>query len=159
MHRKCVQQKWLEPAEDEFGIIEGSAESLGVLLRRPDGIYTAEPMFINPQVVSAVEVLGITVAFTMSSDIVGQILHQIPPLQTEISLDSRRAAVLPIIDSIKDIGSRRVTVNRDSCMCLCRNERFLLLWSSSVHGIVTHGTDIEARLFSLVKLPLELFYA
>lgn len=116
-------------------------------------------MFINPQVVSAVEVLGITVAFTMSSDIVGQILHQTPPLQTEISLDSRRAAVLPIVDSVKDIGSGSVTVNRDSCMCLCRNERFLLLWSSSVHGIVTHGTDIEARLFSLVKLPLELFYA
>ncbi|KAK0664079.1 hypothetical protein DIS24_g683 [Lasiodiplodia hormozganensis] len=98
----------------------------------------------------------------MSSDIVGQILHQTPSLQTEISLDSRRAAVLPIIDSIKDIGSGRVTVNRDSCMCLCRNERFLLLWSSSVHGIVTHGTDIEARLFGLVweaQMPAPLMPA
>ncbi|KAL1616786.1 hypothetical protein SLS54_008178 [Diplodia seriata] len=150
LHKKCDQHKWLEPAEDEFGIIDCSAESLGVLLQRPDGSYSAEPVLVNLQVVRAAEVLGAMVAFTMSSEIVGQLLQQMPPLQTEVPLDPHRRAVLPIIDSVEDIVSGRATIKRDSYMCLCRKEHFLLLWGRTVSGILTHGSDIETRLFDIV---------
>ncbi|KAL1632429.1 hypothetical protein SLS56_003671 [Neofusicoccum ribis] len=116
LHKKCVQNKWLEPAQDEFGIIEGSADNLGVMLRRPDGIYTAEPMFINPEVVKAIEVLGVTVAFTMSSEVVSHILQQTPPLQMEVPLDPHGTAVLPLVASVEDIGSGKATIKRDSYM-------------------------------------------
>lgn len=154
LHKKCVQQKWLEPSEDEFGIIESSVARLGVLVRRPDGVYTAEPMFIGPDVVQAVEALGVNVAFTMSSEIIGQLLQQTPPLQTEIPLDPQGAATLPVVGSVEDIASGKATLRKYSYMCLCRNERFVLVWGNTVPGIIAHGTDIEGRLFGIVALRM-----
>ncbi|GME26716.1 glycosyltransferase family 2 protein [Neofusicoccum parvum] len=120
------------------------------MLRRPDGIYTAEPMFINPEVVKAIEVLGVTVAFTMSSEVVSHVLQQTPPLQMEVPLDPHGTAILPLVASVEDIGSGKATIKRDSYMCLCRNERFLLVWGHTVPGIVAHGSDIEAKLFGIL---------
>lgn len=46
LYRRCSQAKWLEPPEDEYGVVDGGVVNLGVLLRRPDGIFTAEPLFL-----------------------------------------------------------------------------------------------------------------
>lgn len=149
LHKRCSQAKWLEPPEDEFGLIDGGAANLGVLLRRSDGIYTAEPMFVNRDLVAAVERLGVTVAFTMSSEITHALLQQVTPLQTEFTLDPR-GFVLPIVSSIKDIAEGKCTVTRDAYVCLCKQERLVLVWGDTVPGILAHGTDIETRLLGLV---------
>src|SRR6266550_3876221 len=112
LHRRCTQAKWLEPPEDEFGIVDGGAADLGVMLRRSDGIYTAEPMFLNQDLVAAVEKLGVTVAFTMSSEITLALLQQVTPFQTEFSLDPR-GFMLPIVNSLKDIATGKSTITKD----------------------------------------------
>lgn len=149
LYRKCTQAKWLEPAEDEFGVIDGGASNLGVMLRRSDGLYTAEPMFLNQDLVSAVEKLGVAVAFTMCSEITNALLQQITPFQTEFSLDPR-GFVLPIVNSVKDIVTGKSVVTKEAYVCLCRQERFVLVWGDTVPGILAHGSDIETRLLGLV---------
>lgn len=139
----------MEPPEDEYGIIDGGAANLGVLLRRSDGIYTAEPMFLSQDLVSAVERLGVAVAFTMSSEITTALLQQITPFQKEISLDPR-GFVLPIVDSVKDIATARSSIASNSYVCLCKQEQMVLVWGNTVPGILAHGTDIETRLLGLV---------
>ncbi|KAF1811332.1 hypothetical protein P152DRAFT_515290 [Eremomyces bilateralis CBS 781.70] len=149
LHRKVGNSKWLEPPEGEYGVIDGGASNLGVLLRRPDGIYTAEPMFMNPDIVKAVERLGVTAAFTMSSEITQALLNQTTPFQTEIPLDPRGVA-LPIVDSVKSIATGKCTVTRDAYICLCRAEKFVLVWGDTAQGILAHGTDVENRLLGIV---------
>ncbi|ORY19790.1 glycosyl transferase family group 2-domain-containing protein [Clohesyomyces aquaticus] len=149
LHRRCSQAKWLEPAEDEYGIIDGGAANLGVLLRRNDGIYTAEPLFLNQELVSAVERLAVVVAFTMSSEITHALLQQVTPFQTELTLDPR-GFVLPVVNSVRDIATGKSSVTRDSYICLCRQERMVLVWGDTVPGILAHGADIETKLLGLV---------
>jgi len=149
LYRRCSQAKWLDPLEDEYGVVDGGAASLGVLLRRPDGIYTAEPLFLNPDLVNAVEKLNVTVAFTMSSEITHALIQQVTPFQTELALDPR-GFVLPIANSVKDITTGKASVSREAYVCLFRQERMVLVWGDTVPGILAHGTDIETRLLSLV---------
>ncbi|KAK3217316.1 hypothetical protein GRF29_1g2672114 [Pseudopithomyces chartarum] len=149
LHRRCSQAKWLEPPEDEYGVVDGGAANLGVLLRRSDGIYTGEPLFLNTDLVRAVERLGVAVAFTMSSEITQALLQQITPFQTEFSLDPR-GFTLPIVNSVHDIATGKSLVTRDSYVCLCRQERMVLVWGDTVPGILAHGTDVETRLLGLV---------
>jgi hypothetical protein len=151
LSRKCQQAKWFEPPEDEWGVIDGAAQgNLGVLLRRPDGVYTADPMFLNRDIVSAVERLGAAVAFTMSSDIVWSLFDKITPLQQEIPLD-RSGNVLPLAKSVRDVGTPRCTATRESYVCFCREERFLLIWGTTPQSILAHGNDVETTLLGLVS--------
>jgi hypothetical protein len=143
LHHRCLQSKWLEPQDDTI-----STTSLGVMLRRPGGDYTAEPMMLSPPLVQAVDDLGAAVAFTMSSEITRALLQQITPFQTELSLDPR-GFVLPIINSVKDLGS----VKKERYICLCKEEKMVLVWGDSAEGILAHGTDIETRLLGLVCPP------
>lgn len=149
LYRRCQQAKWLEPPEDEYGIIDGGTSNLGVLLRRKDGVYTGEPMFLNEDLVRAAERLSLPVAFTMSSEITQALLNQITPFQTEVSLDPR-GFVLPIVNSVKDLATGRSNVTREAYVCLCRNERMVFVWGDSVQGILPHATDVETKLLGLV---------
>ncbi|KAF2643362.1 hypothetical protein P280DRAFT_250925 [Massarina eburnea CBS 473.64] len=149
LHRRCSQSKWLQPPEDEYGVVDGGVANLGVLLRRPDGIFTAEPLFLNPDLVGAVERLNVAVAFTMSSEITFALLQQITPFQTEFSLDPR-GFVLPVANSVKDIATGKSSVAHDAYICLCRQERMVLVWGDTVPGILAHGTDVETKLLGLV---------
>jgi len=150
---KCRQARWLEMPEDELGLSEdGVSNKLGVILRRPDGQYTAEPMFLDAEIVAAVERLGVDVSITMSTEIVWSLLENLNPLQTELSLD-RAGSVMPIAKSIRDVGTSRCAATKDSYLCYCREERFILIWSMNVKNILPHGNDIEAILLGLVSLP------
>ncbi|KAF2021806.1 hypothetical protein BU24DRAFT_417432 [Aaosphaeria arxii CBS 175.79] len=149
LHKRCSQAKWLELSEDEYGAIDGSEANLGVMLRRTDGIYTAEPLFLNRDLVAAIERLGAAVAFTMSSDITHALLQQLTPLQRELTLDPR-GFVLPIVSSVRDIATPKSSVTRDSYVCLCKEERLVLVWGDTVPSILAHGTDIETKLLGLV---------
>jgi hypothetical protein len=150
--KKCQQAKWLEPPEDEFGMVDReSSEGLGVILRRPDGIYTADPASLSIDVVKSVDRLGAVVAFTMSSEIVWSLeTEKMTPLMTELVLD-KAGSVLPIARSVRDIGTSRCTATRDSYVCYCRQERFILIWASSVPNILAHGNDVETTLLGLVS--------
>jgi hypothetical protein len=150
LYRKCYESKWLEPTEDDFGLSDGGASNLGVLLRRPDGMYTADPLFLNSELVKAVERLAVPVAFTMSSDIVQTLLSSVTPFQTEISLDPR-GFVLPIVNSVKELASPKSSVTKEAYICLCRSEKYVLVWSDSVQGVLAHGSDVETRLLGLVS--------
>jgi hypothetical protein len=153
LYRKCYESKWLEPTEDDFGLSDGGASNLGVVLRRSDGMFTADPLFLNSELVKAVERLGVPVAFTMSSDIVQTLLSSVTPFQTEISLDPR-GFVLPIVNSVKELASPKSSVTKEAYICLCRSEKYVLVWSDSVQGVLAHGSDVETRLLGLVSAPL-----
>jgi hypothetical protein len=156
--KKCHQAKWLEPPEDEFGVIDGGAPgTLGVMLRRPDGLYTADPLFLNPDIAKAVERLGAAVAFTMSSEIVWSLFDKITPLQKEIPID-RAGTVMPLARTVRDVGTPRCTATKESYLCFCREERFLLIWGSSTQSILAHGSDVESTLLSLVCYPKNVRY-
>jgi hypothetical protein len=122
------------------------------MLRRPDGLYTADPLFLNPDIAKAVERLGAAVAFTMSSEIVWSLFDKITPLQKEIPID-RAGTVMPLAKTVRDVGTPRCTATRESYLCFCREERFLLIWGSSTQSILAHGNDVESTLLSLVRYP------
>ena len=153
LHKKCTQAKWLEPAVDEYGEIESSTANLGVVLRRADKVYTTEPMSINSQVVMAAERLGAAVAFTMSSDIVHGLIQTLGPFQRDVQVD--RGITLPIVNSIQELVEDS-SIPREAYMCLCKEERFVLLWGDNVQGILAHGADIETRFLSLVSKLLRV---
>jgi hypothetical protein len=155
LYRKCYESKWLEPTEDDFGLSDGGASNLGVVLRRSDGMFTADPLFLNSELVKAVERLGVPVAFTMSSDIVQTLLSSVTPFQTEISLDPR-GFVLPIVNSVKELASPKSSVTKEAYICLCRSEKYVLVWSDSVQGVLAHGSDVETRLLGLVSARFPL---
>ncbi|KAE9975386.1 hypothetical protein BLS_002615 [Venturia inaequalis] len=99
--KKCQQAKWLEQPEDEFGLTdEDSSAGLGVLLRRPDGFYSSDPICLSIDVLKAVERLGAVVAFTMRSEIVWSMeMEKITPDMTELILD-KSGSILPIAPSV-----------------------------------------------------------
>jgi hypothetical protein len=82
--------------------------------------------------VRAVERLGVAVAFTMSSEITHALMQQVTPFQTEISLHPQ-GFVLPIVNSVHDIATGKIS--RDAYVCLCRQERMVLVWGDTVPGI------------------------
>ncbi|KAF2433687.1 hypothetical protein EJ08DRAFT_37288 [Tothia fuscella] len=86
----------------------------------------------------------------MSSEIVWSIFDKITPLRQEVQLD-RSGNVLPLAKSVRDIGTPRCTATKDSYLCFCREERFLLIWGSSMQSILAHGNDVEITLLSLVR--------
>ena len=151
LHRRCHQSKWLESPEDDYGSTDSATPNIGVILKRPDGLYSTEPQSLQQDVVKSVERLGVPVAFTMSSEITQALLQQITPFQTELRLDSR-GYVLPIVGSVRDIGSPKSAVTREAYMCLCRNERFVLVWGDSVQSILAHASEVETGLVGLVSL-------
>lgn len=155
LYRKCHDAKWLEPTEEDLAFSDSATSNLGVLLKRNDGLYTADPMFLNADLVKAVERLSVPVAFTMSSDIVQTLLSSVTPFQTEITLDPR-GFVLPIINSVRDITSGKSNITREAYICLCRAEKYVLVWSDSVQGVLAHGADVETRLLGLVCVSLHV---
>jgi len=156
LYRRILQSKWFEPFDEDHGVTGEGTSSHGILLRRPDGLYTAEPMLLNSDLVHAVERLGVAVAFTMSSEITRSLLQQVTPFQTELSLDPRGFS-LPIVNSVRDLGTEKCSVKSDDYICLCRNEKLVLVWGDSAEGILAHGTDVETKILGLVCL-LSVFF-
>ena len=135
---------------DEFGFSDSTYNSvLGVVVRRPEHIYLAEPYDLNSKVIDAVERLGAAAAFTMSSEIVSSLVEQLTPQQTNIA-SVKDGFTIPVVRSIHEVGlaDRRVTLEHSTC--LCREEGFLLVWSNSVKSLLHQGSDLEARIFGMV---------
>ena len=86
----------------------------------------------------------------MSSEIVSSLLIQITPLQTELSMD-RGNFILPIARSIKEVGTAKSPVQKESWLCLCKEEKCILIWSDSVNSLLVHGNDVESKLIGLVS--------
>jgi hypothetical protein len=151
LYRELQRSKWLEPPEDEFGVVDSSAKkNLGVLIKRSNNSYSTEPTSLNPDIVNAVQRLGVSAAFTMSSEIVSTLLIQLTPLQTELSMN-RGGFVLPIVKSVNEIGTARSPVQKENWLCLCKEEKFTLIWSDSVNSLLVHGSDIESKFIGLVS--------
>jgi hypothetical protein len=155
LHKRCIQNKWLEPPSEELNLDSVGTSGLGVMLRRSTGSYASEPLNMSSELLRAVERLGAPVAFTMSSEITEALFQQMTPLQTEVLLDPF-GAVLPIANSINDICTGKSSVSQDAFMCACRRERLVLIWGDSAQGLLAHGSDVETRLVGLVRTPVSL---
>jgi hypothetical protein len=152
LYRKAQALKWLVPPDDEFGIpVPAQPSRLGITIRRPDHVYISEPADLSSNIVEAVERLGVPAAFTMSSEVVSTLLDQITPLQTEVALASEGFTV-PIVKSVTQVGIPNGRVSPAHWVCLCREEKCLLVWADSVKNLLQHGSDVEAKLFGLVSL-------
>lgn len=127
--------------------------SRGVLLQRDDGSYCTYPHQLNEEVVKAFLKLDVPIAFTMSSEVTGALLAQLSPEQTSYN-DPRSGINLPIVDSVEAIASGKVHVPRESFICMCREEQFVLVWGETVESILQQGSDIETWLIGLVSLHI-----
>jgi hypothetical protein len=144
--KKCTQQKWLEPFENDSASRPGS---LGVLARRSDGTYTTEPIFLNADVLKAAEKLGVAFAITISSEIIWSLLeNHLTPRQTQLTFASGLS--IPIVKSIRDIGSESCSVTSINFCCFCREENFALVWEDSLEAILSHGAELERVLFQQI---------
>ncbi|KKY17433.1 hypothetical protein UCRPC4_g05575 [Phaeomoniella chlamydospora] len=145
LYRRCADARWLESSPDLFEDTETS--NLSVMVRRPEGLYTAEPMFLNPELLRVIERLRAPVAITMSSHLTNVLIQQLPPLTTEVPLDPY-GSMLPVVGSVSELPGAHCP--KDAYLCLCRQENFVLIWSNSVSAILAHAADIETRLMGVV---------
>jgi hypothetical protein len=58
--------------------------------------------------------------------------------------------MIPIVNSVKDLGSSKSPVTKEAYVCLCRNDKYALVWGNSAQGILAHGSDVETKLLGLV---------
>lgn len=79
----------------------------------------------------AVVQLDVPVALTMSCEVTAQLLRQLDPNQTEL-VDRDTGIKLPIVDSVHSIASGSAIIPKDGFICLCKQERMVLMWGDSV---------------------------
>lgn len=151
LHRRCAAAKWLQPTEDEDGMVNEAWT--GVAVRLPDGNYTTEPQNMDRDFYRVLQSFNCKAAFTMSSEITSALIDQISPFQTELQI-APRGLKIQIVQSLAELASGTTAVTRKSYMCILREERVVLLWNDSVEGILTHGTDVEGLLVGIVSLDL-----
>jgi hypothetical protein len=149
LHRRCASAKWLQPVEDEDGIVNESSW-IGVAVRLPDGKYTTQPTNVDHNFFTALQLLNCKCAFTMSSEITAALIDQISPFQTEIHMHPRGIKI-NIVQSLGELASGGTNVSKKSYMCILREEKVVLVWNDSVEGILTHGTDVEGILVGIVS--------
>jgi cellulose synthase/poly-beta-1,6-N-acetylglucosamine synthase-like glycosyltransferase len=142
LYRKSQAQKWF----DQIDI--ASHGHLGVILRGSQaGPYVYEPVTLNTGVVQAVEQLGVPVAISMASEFTDALFQQLAPFQTEVNL-AVTGPIVPVVRSVNEIHGETAAALKEAYMCLCRDQRILLIWGPSVESIVAHGTDVEGRIVS-----------
>ena len=156
LHRRCAAAKWLQPIEDDDGMI--SQTWTGVAVRLPDGNYTTEPQNMDRDFYRVLQSFNCKAAVTMSSEITSALLDQIGPFQTELQV-AQRGMKIQIVQSLAELASGTTVVTKKSYMCILREERVVLLWNDSVEGILTHGTDVEGILVGIVSLDLDYMFS
>ncbi|KUJ09080.1 uncharacterized protein LY89DRAFT_598683 [Mollisia scopiformis] len=148
LYRRCASAKWLQPPEDEDGLVDESSW-IGVAVRNPDGNYSTEPPTADHDIYNVLQTLNCKCVFTMSSEITSALLDQVGPFQTELSV-APRGLKINIVQSIRHLASGKSVVTRKSYVCILREERMVLVWNDSVEGILTHGADIEGILVGII---------
>ena len=130
LHKQIYNNQWLEPLETGYSMPMSKAP-LGVVLQREDKNYVAYPPNLNHEVVKAVLRIDVPIAFTMSSGTTAALAERFSRDQT-IFEDPSSGITLPIVESIESVASGRARVPRDTFVCYCRKEEFVLVWSDSV---------------------------
>ncbi|CZR53718.1 uncharacterized protein PAC_03598 [Phialocephala subalpina] len=148
LYRRCAAAKWLQPPEDEDGMLDESSW-LGVAVRLPDGNFSTEPPTADHDLYRVLQSLNCKCAFTMSSEITSALLDQIGPFQTELNVGARGLKI-NVVQSLRHLASGKSVVTRKSYVCVLREERMVLVWNDSVEGILTHGADIEGILVGII---------
>ena len=135
LYKQVSANQWLEPAEDKDGAsIPALSAYRGVVLQREDGNYVAHPSNLHTDIIKAVLRLDVPVGFTMSSETTATLLRQVDPSQTRLG-DPRSGITLPVIDSIETLAYGRTSVPKDTFVCLCRREQFVLVWGDTVRSL------------------------
>jgi hypothetical protein len=142
IHKQCASAKWLDPTE------LSDTSTLGVGIRLPDGSFSYEPSTLNPTVTAAIQALNPAVAVTMASEITAAVFRQLSPYQSELQVQPRGIRI-PIVESL---DSMQDSINniKNTFVCIVRREKIVLVWMSAVESILSHGTDIEAKLLASV---------
>jgi hypothetical protein len=100
---------------------------------------------LSVDILKVVEKLGVTVGFTMSSDIIWTFLEShITSRQIQLTLAS--GLTIPIIKSIREIGSNSCSVTSQNFGCFCREENFVLVWEDSMEALLSHAAELEQTL-------------
>ncbi|KAF2148423.1 hypothetical protein K461DRAFT_247893 [Myriangium duriaei CBS 260.36] len=143
LHQRLQQNRWLE--EYHENMFFGTA-NLGAFVRRQDGSYAKTTQ--NPAVLKAVESIGPTCAFTMSTDSVSAVLESLDDDLTEIPfMDGTWLQVVPSISHVEDTGAFG---QYGSLAVLCRREHFILVCGSSPPELFAQGTSLESHLVGLI---------
>jgi len=96
----------------------------GVLMRKSRGVYITAPAVLHPNLVTAVEKLNATVAFTMQTGSIDIILHTLEDFQTDLLM--KDGSLLQVLGSLQDIS--KTNVKKYQYCCLLRQERMVLVW-------------------------------
>ena len=127
--------------------------SLGIVIRvqsEDQTHFIVEPQSIDDDLKSICANLNFAVLFTMSSDITSLLFTRITPSDTEITLSPNNITV-PVVDSLRDLAFDGAGVRRRDFCCFVREQRMVLVWSSSADEVMLQGADVESKLMSSVS--------
>lgn len=153
LQRRFQEQGWLQP--DPAARL---TSSLGMVMRAEDYEneeeeikYIVKPETVDPDLKTISEKLGLAVVFTMSSDITALVFKRVSPNDSEITLSPNNITV-PVVESLNSLGSDPSSVRRRDFCCFVRQEKVVLVWSTSADEILLHASDVETKLMSSVCL-------
>ncbi len=143
LYKQCEESKWLE----ESGCYNSAV--LGVAICRRDEDYAFEPASMKQEMMAAIRNIGLSVTFTMSSDITSRVFSQISPYQTELVIQPRGTRI-PIVDSLRAIPARGLEI-RQTMACLVKEENVVMILANTVESVLRQGADVEQMLMETVR--------
>lgn len=148
LYRRLEEKGWLQ--KDPTAI---RPSSLGIVMRISQDVTTqfiAEPQTIDENLKIIADNMHLSVIFTMSSDITSLLFTRVAKDDTEISLTPNNITV-PIVDSLEELASNSSGVRRRDFCCFIREQRIVLVWSTSADNIFVQAADVESKLMSSVR--------
>lgn len=127
-----------------------SQSSLGAFVMRPDGEFakTSEDYIV----LRAVDSFEPCVAVTYSTAAIGMLINDTNADQRSIQFSDGFEIV--VVNSVEDIAKESLFVGEDLGCCLCRQERFMLLWATTPAQLFEEADSLDARLARRVSVFL-----
>ncbi|KAH8690184.1 glycosyl transferase family group 2-domain-containing protein [Talaromyces proteolyticus] len=154
LFRRFQEQGWLQadPAArltSALGLVMCVEDESEEAAEEGEIKYIVKPDTIDPDLKTISSQLGLTAVFTMSSDITALLFKRIGPSDSEITLSPNNITV-PVVDSLSSLAQDSTSVRRRDFCCFVRQEKVVLVWSTSADDVLLHASDVETKLMSSV---------
>jgi hypothetical protein len=85
----------------------------------------------------------------MRCETVDHFIDKLQPGQSEVTLMPHRVTI-PVAESLRELATTNQTVMRRDYAAFLKDERVLLLWSSTADDLLDHARDMESKLVDSV---------
>lgn len=149
LNRRFQEKGWLLP--DPTARL---SSALGVVLRvdpeeDEEVKYVSKPDEVDPDLQQISTNLGLEAIFTMSSDITALLFKRIGKSDSEVTLTPHNITV-PVVDSLNALALDSSNVRRRDFCCFARQEKVVLVWTSTADELMTHAIEVETKLMGSI---------